>query len=432
MKIDELTGRGVTPFFSITVPAPSSPKSATPTNKLFNDSDLQTKVSSFSVEEAENSPPSVVLSLMDDTGRINKQYTYGFNVAIEWGLKQSAYNFLPSFLKRSDKNVIRGDYRRRINAHFLNYSPSGADGIVISSISMRGSVIGGFNQVRKVFQKEKPVDVIADAIQQMQMKAVIDFPSMNIPLTKKNFLVQNYESYWAFLRRMAYKYECKLVMQGDTVFFVAWEKQHDISYAEIRGAEGVYHKLDYGTMDGGIISFSFDANSNSTNGSTISIVTGPDGKSQTAFSPSPVENVQIWELDPKKIQAALRRGSIRDKTKLLAEIESAGIDDLDRLKELYFSPRKTTTAPEGYGYTGKLKILPNPNIIVGDFIFIGSERSLIPPQFKSRNKPNAVGFTPSILDAKKPEIEDRTLWRVTKSKTMINASEYSMEIEVAR
>ena len=433
MKINELTGRGVTPFFSITVPPPTAKtKSATPTDKLFDDSDLQSKVSSFTVEEAENSPPSVTLTLLDDTGRINKKYTYGFNVEIEWGLKQNTQSFIPSFLERPDPNAIKGDYRRKIRAHFLNYSPSGADGIVLSSITMRGAQIGGYNQVRKVFQKEKPRDVIAAAIAQMKMNAVIDFPGMGIPLNKKNFIVQNYESYWAFLRRMAFKYECKLVMQGDTVFFVSWEKQYDVTYAEIRGAEGVYHKLDYGTIDGGIISFSFDANSNSTNGSTISIVTGPDGKSQTAFSPSPTENVEIWELDSDKIKAALRKGTIKDKMKLLAEVESAGFEDLDRFKELYFTPRKTTTAPEGYGYTGKLKILPNPNIVVGDYLFIGSERSLIPPQFKSREKSATVGFAASVLTPKPPEVEKRTLWRITKAKTVIDAGAYEMDLEVAR
>lgn len=433
MKIAELTGKGVTPFFSITVPPPNATaKTALATNKLFDDSDLQGKINSFQVEETEGSPATITLSLLDDTGRINKKYTYGFNVIAEWGLKQNRQSFLPSFLTKADPNAIKGDFRRRVRGHFLNYSPAGSDGIVISSITMRAAEIGGYNKVRKIYQTGKPVDVIKSAIAAMGMKAEIDFEGMNTQLTKKTFIVQNYESYWAFLRRLAFKYECKLVMQGDTVFFYSWKNQYDAQYARIRGAEGVFHKLDYGTQDGGIISFSFDANSNSTNGSTISIVTGPDGTSQTAFSPSPTENVEIWELDPNKIKAALRKGTIRDKMKLLAEVESAGFQDLDRLKKLYFTPRKTTTAPEGYGFTGKLKILPDPNIVVGDYCFIGSPNSLIPPQFKSREKAGQTGFAASVLNPKPPEIDQRTLWRVTKCKTVIDASNYTMDLEVAR
>jgi hypothetical protein len=433
MKIEDLTGRGVTPFFSITVPEPTAKtKAAPPKVKLFDDADLQGKVSSLTIDEAEGSPPMVTLSLLDDTGRINKKYTYGFNVEIEYGLKKSDQSLIPSFLKPSNPNEIKGDYRRKIKAHFLNYSPAGAEGIVLSSIQMRGAEIGGYNKVRKIFKSEKPKDVVAYAIAQMKMKAVIDFPGMDIPLNKKNFIVQNYESYWAFLRRLSFRYDSKLVMQGDTVFFIAWEKQHDIKYAEFRGAEGVYHNLDYGTVNGGIISFSFDANSNSTNGSSISIVTGPDGVSQTSFSPSPTENVEIWELDSNKIKAALKKGTIKDKMKLLAEVESAGFEDLDRLKKLYFTPRKTTTAPEGYGATGKLKILPNPNIVCGDYLFLGSPKSLIPPQFKSREKSASVGFAASVLNPKPPEVEKRTLWRITKGKTVIDAGNYSMELEVAR
>jgi len=433
MKIAELTGKGVTPFFSITVPPPNATSKTSPaTNKLFDDSDLQGKINSFQVEEAEGSPATMTLSLLDDTGRVNKKYTYGFNVIAEWGLKQNRQSFLPSFLTKADPKAIKGDFRRQVKGHFLNYSPAGADGIVISSISMRAADVGGYNKVRKLYQTGTPFDIIKLTASAMGLKSLIDFEGMHTQITKKTFVVQNYESNWAFLRRLAFKYECKLVMQGDTVFFVSWGKQYDAKYAVIRGAEGVFHKLDYGTQDGGIISFSFDANSNSTNGSTISIVTGPDGTSQTAFSPSPTENVEIWELDPNKIKAALKKGTIKDKMKLLAEVESAGFQDLDRLKKLYFTPRKTTTAPEGYGFTGKLKILPNPNIIVGDYCFIGSPNSLIPPQFKSREKSGAVGFAASVLAPKPVEPDNRTLWRVTKCKTVIDASNYTMDLEVSR
>lgn len=433
MKIESLTGRGIFPFFSVTVPPPDAKsKSAKPSVKLFDDSDLQAKVSSFQIEESEAAPAVITLTVLDDTGRINKKYTYGFNVEVEFGLKQSRQSFLPSFLTRSDPNAIKGDYKRRIKGHFLNYSPAGADGIVLSSITLRAAEIGGYNQVRKVHAKGRPKDVIDAAIKKMGLNSVIGFSGMDEPLSNKNFIVQGYESYWSFLRKLSFKYECKLVIQGDTVFFISWKNQHDAKYAEIRGATGIFHKLDYGTMDGGIISFSFDAQSNSTNGSTISIVTGPDGTSSASFSPSPAENVEIWELDPGKIKKALgAQPTISQKMKLLAEVESAGVQDLDRFKELYFRKRTTTTAPEGYGFTGKLKILPNPNIIVGDYMFLGSEKSLIPPQFKSREKGSA-GFVASLLNPKPPEVDKATLWRVTKSKSVIDASNYTMELEVAR
>lgn len=448
MKVSDLVGRGLTPYFKLTVPAPLGPlQSVTtkPNTTLFSSDEIQSKTSSLKITEKEGSPTMIDLTVLDDTGRLNKRYTYGLQVNVEWGLKQSKNNLLQSLMKKETAklNEIKGMRKRGpIPCHFMNYAPSLGDGIIRSVITMRAGRFGGYIEKRKVYSNETPAQIIKEQAEALKHDVVIDFPEMDTPLTSESAIAQNYETRWQFLRRLSFRFNCKLVMQSDppTIYFVAWQKQWDINYASARGistsllggagSENLVHYLDYGTDDGRIISGSFEQNMNSPNGSTVVMVTGPDGVTHANFQASKTEEVTVWEVNSENIKKALSKGNFKDKTALMSEVLSTPVEDLQKfIDKGYITPRKTTTAPEGSGYTGKFKIVPNPDMQVGDYIFIGSNASLIPGQFKSRYK-KKPGFIEGALSA--PIIEKRTLWRITAINQTIDATNYSFEIEVAR
>lgn len=425
MRVDDLVGKGLTPFFSIIVPASGAKSQAAPaTVPLINNDDIKNKIYSLKVEEKEGQGMTVMLSIMDDTGRINKKYSYGVKTQVTWGLRQSAGLSIDSLIRPKIAAVkeIKGSMiRGPVDCHMMNYSVAGQDGIAIASLTFRAGNQAGFTPQTRIFTGMTAGYAISLVALDLGFIPEIAFPDSGEVLTQRNALRQNNESSMSFLRRMAFKYNCKLTFQTDPpkMYFIAWERDKEINYPESRGLEGVVHKLDYGSINSTIMSFSIDMNSGPNNGSTISIVTGPDGTSQATFSPSPTESTEIWEIDQDKIKAALKARKFKDQAALVAEIQSAGFQDLDKLKKLYFTKRTTTTAPEGSGYTCKAKIIPNPLMQVGDRVFLGSEASLIPPQFKSRFK-NAT--TP----------DDRTLWRITSITQTIDASNYAFEIEMAR
>lgn len=425
MKIKDLIANGLTPYFSITVPASGAKsQAAPPAIPLINNSDIKGKIYSLKIEEKEGQPPSINLSVLDDTGRINKKYSYGVKADVEWGLKKSTGLTIDNLIKPRPPTIqeIRGNFKRGpLRCYMMNYSVSGQDGIAIASLTMRAGNQAGYTPKTRSFVGMTPRSAIALVSLELGFTPTILFEGMNEPLTIRNAIRQSDEGGMAFIRRMAFKYNCKLVTQSDPakLYFVGWDRDKEIEYAEERGLTGVAHVLDYGSVDSTIMSFSIDQNSGANNGSTISIVTGPDGQSHASFSPSPQESTEIWELDQGKIKAALSKGGFKDKAALVAEIQSAGFQDLDRLKKLYFTKRVATTAPEGNGYTCKAKIVPNPDMQVGDRVFLGSQASLIPPQFKSRFK---SGITP----------DPKTLWRITSMTQTIDASNYSFEIEMAR
>ena len=441
MRVEDLVGRGLTPYFSITVPAPTANKTTDkPSQPLFSSDEMQSKTMALKVSEAEGQPTMVDLTVLDDTGRLNKRYTYGFAVNVEWGIKQSKNNLLNSLMKRQTAklNEIKGMRKRGpLACHFVNYAPSLADGLVRSTISMRAGAFGGYIQQRKVYSKETPAQIIKAMAAELKYDTVIDFPDMDVPLQKESAIAQNNETRWQFLRRLAFRFNCKLVMQSDPsiIYFISWAKQYDINYAAARGISApgeatLIHYLDYGTEDGRIISGSFEQNMNSPNGSTVVFVTGPDGKTHANFQSSPTESVTVWEINSENIKKALSKGSIKDKGALLKDILATPIEDIDKfIKAGYITPRQTTTAPEGFGYTGKLKIIPNPDMQVGDMVFIGSKASIIPGQFKTRYK-SVPGFISGALTP--PIIDKGTLWRITSISQVIDASNYTFDIEVAR
>ena len=434
MKIKELIGRGMTPYFKVTVPDNTMKnQKAAPAIPLISNSDIRNKVYSLKIEEKEGCPPTINLTLLDDTGRINKKYSHGVKCNVEWGLKQGSLDVFQRLSKPSSKAIseIRGNYRRGpVLCHMMNYSVSGSDGIAVASLSMRGGLQGGYAPRTRLFSGVTMSYAIKLLAVEMGMQAVINFPGMDDALTNRSALRQSNETNFSFLRRMSFKFNCKFVTQTDpmTLYFVAWDRDQEINYAENRGFTGNVWALDYGSSERTIMSFSIDQNSGANNGSTISIVTAADGTSHASFSPSAEESTTIWELDSGKIKAALKARKFSDQMALIGEIESAGYDDLDRLKKLYFTKRTATTAPEGGGYTAKMKIVPNPDMQVGDRIFLGSKSSLIPPQFKSRFSTEPI-FSP----VPKPGVPNlRTLWRITSIEQSIDASDYTFEIEAAR
>lgn len=431
MKIRDLVGRGLTPYFKIFVPKPTAKnQKAPPAIPLISSADIRNKIYSLKVEDKEGCPPMVTLTLMDDTGRFNKRFSHGIKFSVEWGLKQGSAEIFSRLTKPQSKTVseIRGTYRRGpMPCSVINYSVSGADGIAMSSLTLRAGDRAGYTRRTRRFESS-PKTIIQTLAQELGFSSVVDFPEMGTILTGRNSIMQNNESNYSFLRRLSYKFNCKFVTQSDpmTLYFVAWARDPEIDYAEAReGVSGKVWLLDYGSAESTIISFSIEANSGSTNGSTISLVE-VDGQTHASFSPSPTESTTIWELDTEKIKKA---AGGPDGAALLGEVLAAGSEDLDRLKLLYFKKKTSTTAPEtGGGYTAKMKIVPNPDMQAGDRIFLGSKASLIPPQFKSRFKTEPV-FSPIA----KPGIPDpKTLWRITSISQAIDSSNYSFDIEAAR
>lgn len=435
MKILDLVGKGLTPYFKLTVPAAVTSQAAPPAIPLISNDDIISKVYSFKVEEKEGQPAMVNLSVIDDTGRLNKKYSYGVKIEAEWGLKQNSSSFVTRYTSPKSKSLdeITGQYRRGpVLCHLSNYSVSGSDGIAVATLTMRMGLQAGYSAKTRNFVGNTPRLVITQLAAELGFFPVIKFDGADTLLTPRSTLRQSNETSFAFLRKLAFKYNCKMVVQSDPsiLYFVSWDRNREIDYADARGLSGQVHVLDYGSQESTIISFSIDMQSGSNSGSTISIVTGADGQSHASFSPSSTESTEIWELDPDKIKAALKSKSIKDQAALVAEIQSAGFQDLDRLKKLYFTKRVATTAPEGNGYTAKAKIIPNPDMQVGDMVFLGSKASLIPPQFKSRYKKESVfaNGIPIVFG----EADPKTLWRITSITQTIDGSNYSFEIEMAR
>ncbi|TGL39625.1 hypothetical protein EHQ53_13975 [Leptospira langatensis] len=407
--ISQITGADIVPYFKVS----GLTSGGTP----FKESDWMTRIQSFKVSEKEREALVGELEVVDDTGLVNKLFRYGFPVDLEWGIKN-----VPT-LTDLFSNEIDGSYKRFAKCSVVNTSYNMSEGIGRLTVSFR--LLRGTTSLPRIatYKSGTVEQVIRQAANRIQADVFIDFEKSSEALSNKNYLVQNNITDIAFLRYIAFKYNIKIAYQTSNkdstklaiVYFVDWDKQDGQNYAENRGLKGVMHYFDYATAEANIIGGNIDGNAFSPNGSSLVPITTPDGKIQVQFKPSATESTETWELNPDAVRAELQKRGLSDQTALMQEILSAGEQEfLDKLRQQYFKKVIQTTAPEGYGFTAKLDVVFNPNFQIGDLVFMGSEKSPIPPQFKSKKGNN------------------RTLWRITELESKISGGGYSMSVGLGR
>lgn len=408
--VSEIVGSGIVPYFKFSH-----------NNLDFTDADLNERVMSFNISEKEREFLTGSITVIDDMGIANKILSRNQPITVEWGLKKIPI-FTTNFIQE-----IHGNYQRGpITCMITSSTASLKDGQCYFNASFRIGSADGAKNKQRVFNSGTVRQVITQLATEMQASVYIDFNQADFFLTDKYKLFQNQESNLKFLYDLAAKYNVKMYVQEDPktiatimkIFIVDYNRQVLVNNAQQRGFTGLYHYLDYATKEANIIDAELSSNNNTIGGSSISYQRTPTGQLQAVVTASDTETVEVWELSPAKIRAALVGKPFAEQAKLTQEIvSSSSIFDFtktDGYRQKYFIKKTTTTAPEGPGLNVNATLVPNPNYNIGDLVFFGSPASPIPPQFKSRDG------------------NLKTLFRFTSIDQTIDSGGYSMKAELSR
>ena len=355
-------------FFNIDTVPPSKIKEG------FND-----RIMSFSITEEMQTIFNGSLQLYDPYfSAIDKVLRMGKQITIEWGYKKPDTSLLALFSRKSNPTEIIGPFSRGgLKAYVQNVSGGGSSsGEVTYSCNFFGSTwnTGGNRMAYQTGTKSTMIRTVLARMQILPQNMYVNFKNGNDILTTKNQLLQC-ESDFAFLRRMAMYHNTQFSIAhgkaGVYALFADWNTPDTQNFAGMVGnGVGSSITLDYKDGSPNVESYSFQQSAGDQCGDNAQIMM-INGQCVVKRFKANEGKVTDYKLNMDKIQKDVRAKNA--KGGLQAFVAGLMADDsIESLfKKGYFTMGTSTTAPQGYGWQIKVRMLGNALVTAPMKVFFG-------------------------------------------------------------
>ena len=378
-----------------------------------NEQDLSEHLESFNLTERTNAMPQGTLSFNDPGHVISRIFRVGARLKVSWGYKdfgQTLNSLLPKDLNLDE---ITGPIIRRGIEGFISSPAGGAaqSGKVSFNCNFTGLNFRGADSTREYTSGNKRT-VIGQAFDDIGVSTVfrdINFSRGSESVTEMQSIRQD-ESTFLFLIRLAKEWRALFHMvylqDGSigAIFIDPGRTDTNPLPAWLYKSAGNSHLLGWNGIIKNVISYSWTNNQGESgigDNVNLEIVNG-----EIVFRRFVVEDQKVttWKLNTEKIQALYsdKNVSLTEQAKFTKEYLSA--KSFEEVKH-FFDPVESSTAPQGYGYRVKARMIGNP-------LFAP------PSQVKFNN-----GFPDQIGSSD-------TTWYLEEVTHTINNSGYFMDVEI--
>lgn len=368
------------------------------------------QMTSFSVTEEEYAAGMADFTIRDNTGLFSKAFRRGQQLTLRWGLDIDPLSLLTYFADLESDEITGASFMRSMTGTVMSANGFFQGGEHFLRVVIRM----GFLQQRaklSVTFTEGTVGSILSQIASQYLDVpvanqVISFSESTTVVSKRQPLIMAGETVLEFLRRMAVKYNAKLIFQhkplppgvsGSSLLmqFVGFDQEDNVSHQglALRSVSGSYHYMDYGNDKSNIVDDpEYDLGDGSSMGS-VPIVSQVDGRYQLTFVSAETEYTTQYTLNSAKIKSDLASRPTGERFELLKLIEEGSFESFAQDGQIlppynrYFIRETFRTAPEQLGWQFNCHVIPNPLMQVGDRAWIGPKtdngQSVIPPHLKS-------------------------------------------------
>jgi phage protein D len=374
--------------------------------------DYSRNLLSLSISEKKGRMPQGTLSFNDPQDLFSRILRTGARLKISWGYKKGVVTPESLLTQRLNFDEITGDIQRRGMEVQVN-SPSGGGAqngqktynCNFFALGMRG------DDSARTWTEGTKADVIAtifDELGILPTNRIIDFTIGTDALNYNQGVRQN-ESNFMFLSRLALEWRTLFHIGYNQAgqmagIFVDQNKIGDPRYNQLfLSATGTSHVLGYKGELSNVISYSWDsAESQSGVGDNVKVEV-VDGKITFRRFVAEQQKTITYRLNQQRIKEVYENSeSIQDSLRITKELLS--VQDFEQVKH-FFDPVESSTAPFGYGYTIKAKLLGNP--------------LMAPP-----NKIKISNGFPDVLD------NSGAFWYIQTAKHTISRSGYFTDLEI--
>lgn len=338
--------------------------------------DFERNLISLSITERMDAIPQGRLRFYDPKHFYSRILRTGAKLFLSWGYR-TEFNQLQSIVPNAlNSDEVSGSLIRRGLVGFVS-SPSGGgseNGVVTYDCNFTSYEFRGLDQSR-YFTSGTKRDVISTIFDELGVgtRRYIDFARGSEKVTTEASVRQD-ETAYRFLSRLAREwrtlFQFSYTQDGSiAAIFIDPDKIGKVPFAQwTLGARGFSHAIGYRGKLNNVISYSWESNeSESGVGQNVQIEI-VDGKPIFRRYVAEQETVTSYRLVPERIEEAFESvDGVEAQTKLVKELLSK--KDFDQI-EHFFDPIESTTAPQGFGYRIKAKMLGNPLFVPPNLVKI--------------------------------------------------------------
>lgn len=330
-----------------------------------NEIDLSRSIESITITERSSAMPQGSIVFNDSNNIISRIFRIGAKLKLSWGYKDFGQTLESLVPKDLNFDEITGPLIRRGLEIFIS-SPSGsgdANGKIQYNCNFTGLNFRGPDSTKE-YTSGKKRDVITQAFNEIGVtRSFIDFVRGSEAVTETRSIRQD-ETTFLFLVRLAKEWRALFHMgylQDGTIgaVFVDPGKTDANRFVSWMFSGGSSHLIGYKDAVSNVISYSWTNNQGESgigDNVNIEIVNG-----EIVFRRFVVEDEQVvtYRLNKEKIAAiyADEGADLATQAKITKELLSK--TSFEQVKH-FFIPVESSTAPQGYGYRIKAKMIGNP------------------------------------------------------------------------
>lgn len=365
----------------------------------------------FSVTEQRDAMTQGSLSFRDDNHIYSRILRTGVNIKVAWGYKDNIFgqNSLSTNLDEISGSLVRRGLKAFVsspsgggnvggvttyNCNFTAYNFRGLENSIVYSSGTRRDVI----------------ETVFNNIGVSKSKRYINFALGSDELGFERSVRQD-ETDFLFLTRLA--------REWGTIFTIGFSSNNEVVAVFMDpdqigdtnmsrwmgGTSGSTHAIGYKGKISNVISYTWTSNESESGVGDNAQLDFVDGQVIVRRFIAEQEKVILYRLDPDKIQEALDEAGndgFISQTALVKDLLNT--KDFESIKH-FFTPYESTTAPQGFGYKIKAKMIGNP--------------LFVPPNKISINN----GFPDRLGNA-------QSKWYIDKVSHRIDKSGYKMDTEI--
>ena len=378
-----------------------------------NEQDLSALIESFSITERTAAMPQGTLTFNDPGHEISRIFRIGVRLKVSWGYKdfgQTLDSLLPKDLNLDE---ITGPIIRRGIEGVIS-SPSGGaaqSGKITFNCNFTGLNFRGPDDTTDYSDgnKRTVIGQIFDKIGVSSVNRLIDFERGSEPVTTLRPVRQD-ESTFLFLVRLALEWRAlfhMVYMQDGSIgaiFIDPGRTDKNPLPRWLYKSTGNSHLLGWNGIVKNVISYTWTDNQGESgvgDNVNLEIING-----EISFRRFVAEDQKVitWVLNTEKIRALYADNNISQAERSKFTKEYFNTKSFEEVKH-FFDPVESSTAPQGYGYRIKARMIGNP--------------LFAPPSKVKFNN----GFPDQIGSA-------QTTWYLENVTHTINNSGYFMDVEI--
>jgi phage protein D len=342
---------------------------------------LQDRIISLSVTEERKKIFTGSIRMYDPFNTVlDMMLRPGIEIELSWGYKFPDSSLIAKFAQmKNPKEIIGAPFRGGVKARIIGPSGGGdQNGVVTYNANFMGNAFFAGKRSR-VWTSTTKSQIVHDVLTDLDISPanrLVSFQNGNDKIGMDGQVVQ-IESHFRFLKRFAQENDCEFSIghgkMGSVALFSELSSQDAKRFASmVGGSVGDSITLNYKHGTANVESYTFEHNAGNEQGDNVQI-SFVNKEPQFKRYRAEEQTITDYRINMPKIRAEIESKAARSAGSAVAHAMSLLQENsFDALVEKgYFIAAQQSVAPQGYGWSLKVRMLGNPMMTAPTKVILG-------------------------------------------------------------